>query len=57
MTNSGLFDKIPPVYSEEAEKYAELALRREPLDGEKGKGTAAEYTVELAPEPLFHKAQ
>ena len=50
-------DTITPANSEEAEKYAESALRREPLDGEKGRGTAAEYTAELAPEPLFRKAQ
>ena len=50
-------DTISPAYSEEAEKYAESALRREPLDGEKGRGTAAEYTVEPAPEPPFDRAQ
>ena len=43
-------DKIPSAYSEETEKYADLALPREPLDGGKGRGTPAEYTVELAPE-------
>ena len=44
---------ITPANSEEAEKYTESALRREPLDGEKGRGTAAEYTAELAPERFF----
>ena len=47
-----LFGTIPPVHSEEAEKYTEADLQREPLDGEKGRGTAVEYTVELAPEPF-----
>ena len=27
-----------------------MALHREPLDGEKGRGQSAEYTVEPAPE-------
>lgn len=52
LTNHWFFDTIPPAYSNDAEKYAGLALSREPLDGEKGRGTAAEYTAELAPEPF-----
>jgi len=38
--------------SDEAEKYAEQFLQREPLVGEKGRGCAAEYTAELTPERL-----
>ena len=53
MTFLRVLGTIPPAYSIEAEKYADVALHREPLFGEKGRGTAAEYTVELTPERLW----
>ena len=52
LTNHAFFDTIPLAYSDDTEKYAVLALSREPLVGGKGRGMAAEYTVELAPEPF-----
>ena len=53
MTKWYFFDTIAPVHSEEAEKYTELDLQREPLGGEKGRGQSVEYTVEPAPEQFF----
>ena len=54
MTKWYFFDTIAPVHSEEAEKYTELDLQREPLGGEKGRGQSVEYTVEPAPERFFN---
>jgi len=50
LTFFAISDRIWPAYSEEAEEYVESFLQREPLAGEKRRGAAAEYTVELAPE-------
>ena len=50
LTKWYFFDKIPPVHSEEAEKYTEPELQREPLAGEKGRAPSVEYTVEPAHE-------
>ena len=52
MTKWHFFGTIPPVHSEEAEKYTEPDLQREPLVGEMGRGTPVDYTVEPAPEPF-----
>ena len=54
LTKWYFFGKIPSVQSEEAEKYTEPDLQREPLGGEKGRGLPVEYTVEPAPERLLN---